>query len=170
MGNHKGMRCISILPGCAILFALACTSKVPQISEGELAEIKASNPGMTDSCLDKLRWAGFGAMPRTADQCYEMGPRQRYSGLWRREFENSRFCAAPASTCREDTSAASIWLEFSDGAGRKAPDHSDGLYDIDFVGRQTAMKGRHGHLGMFDHEIVVERLTKIEKRKEPPPG
>lgn len=37
----------------------------------------------------------------------------------------------------------------------------EGLYQIEFVGRQTAKRGSYGHLSAFDHEIVVDKVIDI---------
>src|SRR5258705_4520017 len=48
-----------------------------------------------------------------------MRPRQRWRGLWRNVFEDSRFCPEPARTCDHNTPGDRIWL--SDGPGPARP-------------------------------------------------
>ena len=39
---------------------------------------------------------------------------------------------------------------------------SGALYAVDFIGRRTLKRGGYGHFGVFDHEIVVDRIISIE--------
>jgi hypothetical protein len=79
---------------------------------------------------------------------------QVFSGLWRNDFEGSQFCPAPAATCEFKSPGERIWLTARPG---RRPDGK--LYRVEFVGRKTMFKGRYGHMGVFDHEIVMERMV-----------
>ena len=88
--------------------------------------------------------------------CVKMQPQQRWRGLWRDDFEGSRFCPAPARECTHDSPGEQIWL--SETPGR--PD--GGLYRVEFIGRKTMYKGPYGHMGVFDQEITIDRPISIE--------
>ena len=100
-------------------------------------------------------------------------PQTRMHGMWRNDFEGSQFCPAPARTCSYvwtgERTQPQIWLSFN---GPMPPRFRDaklgGLYEIEFLGRKTMFKGEYGHVGMSDHEIVVDRLISI-REIEPPP-
>lgn len=94
------------------------------------------------------------------DQCYRMEPQRRWIGLWRDEFEGSRFCPAPETQCSNETSGDIIWLDV-ERVTRKQPDGA--LYAVELLGRRTAVRGHHGHLGGSDHELIVDRFISIKK-------
>jgi hypothetical protein len=43
----------------------------------------------------------------------------------------------------------------------KSPDQT--LYAVEFIGRRTAVKGRYGHMGVFDHELIVDRMISMRQ-------
>jgi hypothetical protein len=103
--------------------------------------------------------------------CYRLTAPQRWRGLWRDEFEGSRFCPAPAKQCSFATGGEKIWLGYSFGLTDTRPRTwkvpPGGLYDVDFIGRRTAVKGHYG-TGVFNYEIVVDRMISA-RELEPPP-
>jgi hypothetical protein len=125
-------------------------------------QIREALPGITEACIAKLQRDNTGMVP--ADQCFDMQEARRFRGLWRDDFEGSRFCPAPAQECTFDTAGDRIWLDFSFSVPadqkRKA---FGGLYEIDFIGRRTAVPGRYGHLGMFDAEIIADRMISMKE-------
>jgi hypothetical protein len=94
------------------------------------------------------------------DQCYKMKPEQRWTGLWRNEFEGSRFCPAPARTCGFTTPGEVVWLDPS-RVTKTTPDGA--LYSVRLLGRRTAVKGRYGHMGGSDQELIVDRFMSMKK-------
>ena len=152
-----------------LALATACgASPKPVMSEAQIAELREVTPGIREACVQKVRFGGIKAMPRKIDECFEMMPPQRWSGLWRDAFEGSRFCPAPATRCSADSPGDAIWLGFADEQNApKRTAWNNGLYAIEFIGRRTARKGSYGHVGMSDHEIIVDRLISI-KQVEPP--
>ena len=155
-----------------MLFALfmstaACgaASKPPNLSDAQVERIRAEEPGMKPRCLQALREGGVDAFPGGVQDCFEMTPRQRWSGLWRDEFEGSRFCPAPASKCLHHTPGDKIWLSFKDEQSLKRS--QGGLYTVEFEGRRTLRRGHHGHLGMSNHEMIVDRLISIKEIEAP---
>lgn len=96
--------------------------------------------------------AAYEVMP--VDQCYKMDPPQRWKGLWSNKFGSSRFCPAPAVQCGPETAGDRIWLD-----AKTEPLH--GLYSVDFIGRQTTVKGRYER--MCEHEVIVDRMVAIKR-------
>ena len=93
-----------------------------------------------------------------------MDAAQTYRGLWRDDFEGSRFCPDPQTECTQETSGEAIWLTFSpelEGRENVAGDMTGSLYAIEFTGRMTARRGHYGHMGMFNREAVVDDITFI---------
>ena len=115
-------------------------------------------PGITEGCLNKIKYGGIEAMPSSTDECFEMTPARQWKGLWRREFENSRFCPSPAGSCSYQTAGDRIWLS---GKALTSSASDEGLYEVEFVGRQTARKGSYGHLSAFDYEIIVDKIINL---------
>jgi hypothetical protein len=103
------------------------------------------------------------------DACVRMSPSQTFRGLWRNEFEGSRFCPAPAQECTFHTNGDKIWLTFPKDLRPYNIEASGGLYELEFVGRQTMHRGFSGHLGVSDHEIIVDRLISMRELQPPPP-
>lgn len=149
-----------ILP--AIFLLQACDSKRPVVSDDLVRQFREEFPGITEKCLDMVRYGGVNAMPTRADQCFEMTPMKRWKGLWRNEFEGSRFCASPAKSCSFETPGERVWLSDPDNiVGTKISE--EGLYEIEFLGRRTIKRGAHGHLGGSDHEVVVNKIVSISR-------
>lgn len=104
------------------------------------------------------------------EECYELDPPRRYKGLWRNAFEGSQFCPAPATECGDDTKGDVIWLGFSrrfkkppGGPDLRATDIVEyPVYAVDLIGRRTAFKGRYGHMGGSDYELVVDKFVSVK--------
>jgi hypothetical protein len=94
------------------------------------------------------------------DECYKMLPQRLWTGLWRDEFEGSRFCPDPAETCDAKTPGDEIWLVAKSFA---RTDPNDNFRRVRFLGRRTAVRGRYGHFGEFDYLLVVDRFIVSEK-------
>jgi hypothetical protein len=102
-----------------------------------------------------------GIVSQPTEICVKMLPQQHWRGLWRNDFEGSRFCPAPAKRCTFETPGERIWLS-------RAPGRADGgLYRVDFIGRRTMYKGPYGHMGVFDEELFIDKPIKIELIEEP---
>lgn len=126
--------------------------------------------GLTPPCIEWVEdqhGSYYAGIP--TDQCFKMLPPQRWRGLWRNEFEGSRFCPEPARECGlppDDWYGPwGIWLDVE----RVSREPADGaLYRVEFVGRRTAVKGAYGHLGGSEHALIVDRVISM-KQVEPPP-
>lgn len=95
---------------------------------------------------------------RPTDECVHMTPRRRWRGVWNNEFEGSQFCPGSRTECSYGGAGPRIWMD----AGPQPP--PDGkLYLVEFDGRRTVFLGAYGHMGMFDHEIIVDRMISKEE-------
>ena len=123
-------------------------------------------PGINDHCakilLEEERFDDF---PDDVRACFEMEEPKRWKGLWLNGFEGSRFCPEPLSECAYETPGDKIWLTFDEANERPELDDDDfgKVYEIEFVGPMTALRGSHGHIGTSDHVVVVERLIRIDE-------
>jgi hypothetical protein len=125
------------------------------LSEGDVQRLTNLFPGMTKACIEKVRVGGVNAMPKRSEDCFEMTPPQHWRGLWFDAFEGSQFCVTPATECSFE-SKPRVWI---DVPGRKCC--TFGLYEVEFVGRRTKYSGVFGHMGAFDHKIIVDRMISI---------
>lgn len=103
-------------------------------------------------------------MPERTDQCFEMAPKQRWKGLWKKGFEDSRFCPSPANSCSFENPGESIWLSEPDKDVQVGSYNGD-VYEVEFIGRRTSKSGRYGHFGEFDHEIIVDKMIIVRRVK-----
>lgn len=138
----------------------ACGQRVPKVSDQSIQDIRAGLPGITEECLRTIRFGEIEAMPSQVDACFHMLPTQRWKGLWRDDFEGSRFCPAPTKTCSFDSPGEAVWLTFRVNA-RPPQRRAGGLYEIEFVGRRTLRRGGYGHLGEFQHEVLVDKVISL---------
>ena len=147
-----------------------CNPQKPRLTDAQVAAVRASDPGMTDACLEKMRWGGVEAMPERVDQCYKFDKPRRWKGLWRKQFEGSIFCPA-GSPCPDDQSAVEneIWLEFASEHSVPNEVKSGGVYEVEFIGRRSIGEGHFGHLGMSRNDIIVDRLISTKLLEPPPP-
>jgi len=135
------------------------------MEDSELREMQTQLPGMTDECVDRARYGGIAAISSLAvDECFGMSPPHKFRGIWRNDFEGSRFCPEPATECGYDAPGDNIWLSYSRTLrGRQKPEEGHGgYYEVEFVGRMTAERGHHAHFGMFDHEVIVDRMVTLD--------
>jgi hypothetical protein len=102
--------------------------------------------------------------------CFRMTEPRKWTGLWRTQFEESRFCAdqpaGPAEMCDDYYyGGGAAWLNGDLGL----PEDStggfvhEGLYRVEFIGRRTEYPGNFGHMGDYDYEIFVDRPISIRK-------
>jgi hypothetical protein len=102
-------------------------------------------------------------------RCLKYDGPKRIRGLWRNDFEGSQFCEAPATQCSFDMPGPRTWLDarVSFPTEFKRRDLG-GLYAVDFIGRSSQYRGNYGHVGVFDKEVIVDRIISI-REIEPPP-
>ncbi|NUR45272.1 MAG: hypothetical protein HOP91_03810 [Sphingomonas sp.] len=142
-----------------------------KVSDAEIAEMHRDMPGMTDACLDKLKWGGSEGLPRQYEDCFKFTPSQRMQGLWRNNFEGSEYCDGSSGQCPDAKANAEtgIWLAMRSPLPGVDDTPPGGLYAIDFIGRRSIGAGMFGHMGMAKNEVIVDRLLSI-KEVEPPPS
>jgi hypothetical protein len=138
-----------------------CKDK-PAVSEAVIQQIRAENPGVSEKCLEKVRSGGVLAYPLDESECFEMLPAQRWKGLWNTGWEWTSFCPAPASECPITEEQGDIWLEYPEGA-YTGPELTDGIYEVEFVGRRTKSPGRFGHMGQYDHLMIADHFMSVRK-------
>jgi len=121
--------------------------------------------GLVWPCTRKMHDKNLGDYYESTplDECVKFDPSRKWQGVWRNEFEGSRFCPAPARKCSFSSPGDRIWLDV-----RKSPDQT--LYAVDFIGRRTAVKGAYGHMGVFDYELIVDRMISIKQIESPTKG
>jgi len=145
---------------------VSCDQRQPKLTDTQVRKLKAAMPGITDACLDKVRWGGIEAMPSEIDKCSKMEPQRRWSGLYVTGFEWSRFCPAPAHDCSDKSPGQYIALDHSSAVDLPAyaGEESPPLYTIEFVGRKTVFPIDAPNMPIY--EIVVDRMISMTKLKE----
>lgn len=99
------------------------------------------------------------------DQCFRMSKPHRMQGVWIDEFEGSRFLPGVRDVAQAEVTSGGIWLHIDTRklpARYQEPNEKTRAFQIDLIGRQTAVPGRHGHMGMSAHEVIVDRLISIQ--------
>ena len=149
-----------------VLASMALVSgdqRQPKLSNEQVQKLKAAMPGITDECLDKVRWGGIEAMPSEIDKCFKMEPQRRWNGLYVTGFEWSRFCPAPAPECSDTSTGRYITLD--DSAAPALPayagEESPPRYEVEFVGRKTVFPIDGPSVPIY--EMVVDRLISIKR-------
>ena len=118
-------------------------------------------------CFRAMHDDKFESKKSLTEICFALTPPQRWHGLWRNDFEGSRFCVAPAASCANDTPGDWVWLGYSFGLQPGvAP---GGLYEVDFIGRKTTVRGHYGHMGGSDYEMIADRMFSMRQIEAPPP-
>lgn len=142
--------------------------KTKDEAEAYLSELRRSNPGLTESCIEKMRSDQLGSFEFINNPaCFEMQPRRRWTGVWNKGWEWTSFCEGSGTDCPIASERGAIWLTFADGAHPRW-EPKDGLHRIEFVGRRSAAPGHFGHLGQYDHLMVVDRLISTALLKKAP--
>jgi hypothetical protein len=97
------------------------------------------------------------------DRCYRFGAQQHWKGEWRLEMESSTFCPAPSRNCPKDYQSK-LWLEFQKGAEPRENKYPPGgTFAIEFDGRKNLLPGTFGYAGMFENEVIVDRVISMKK-------
>jgi hypothetical protein len=161
------MKLLIVCVGIGVL--IGCHPKQPRMSDAQMQKIRAAEPGMTDECLDKIRWGGIEALTGRPEDCFKFDPPRRWKGLWYAAFEESRFCPEPARQC--SSAKPGEWISPEAGPGVVVP-HYNGessavMFAVDFIGRKTSYPGGYGHQGQSNQEIIIDRMIAM-KRIEPP--
>jgi hypothetical protein len=94
-------------------------------------------------------------------QCFHMTAPTRFRGVWLDEFEHSCFIPGASTVTSACDGPSGIWLDVETNRipGLDRTEQSETrAFLIDFVGRRTLYPGSYGHLGMSEHEVIVDRL------------
>lgn len=139
-------------------------------------------------CTDRVVGAGGVVfVNRPTDQCVKMQPRRRFRGIYLHEFEAELFfedVTDPAEAWRRRDSnlrrrgpsgewlGASIsWMSLEPTMRRVLEAASaDQPVLLEFEGRRTAYRGRYGHLGMSESEVIVDRVISAQPVYLPRPA
>ncbi|HEY0115711.1 MAG TPA: hypothetical protein VGB54_08320 [Allosphingosinicella sp.] len=101
-----------------------------------------------------------GSLP--TDQCFRMTEPQRMKGVWIDQFEGSRFLPGGTELTQARFDEPQIWLDPETkrvpGLFNPDPDAEIRVLEVDFVGRKTLFPGQYGHMGVSQHEVIVDRL------------
>lgn len=125
----------------------------------EIARTGVGRPGRPYPCTHKVKWRGASVVESLpTDKCVRMEPARLWRGLWLNEFEGSQFCPAPAKTCAPQSRGDHIWLTEGPLKGQNGA-----LYEVSFIGRRTMYRGSYGHMGVFEREIIVDKLVSIRR-------
>lgn len=166
---------VAFLIGCCTSAEAALGDRLPPEAyldavDRQIARTGEGVPGRPFPCSRETTEGGYKFIETIpTDQCVRMLPPQRLRGLWRNEFEGSRFCPAPAQECSFDTPGDRIWLNFAADLPEVRIHPVGGLYEIEFTGRRTVYKGPYGHLGVSDHEVIVDGVVAMRMVEPPPP-
>lgn len=149
---------VYVLVALFAFLVAACDRAAPKLDDVVLRRIRTAYPGMTEACLDRIKYGGIEAMPMHVEKCFRMTSPQRWRGLWRDDFEGQHFCSSRVQVCSYEKEGERIWITFKSGTRPTKRSATGRVFTIDFVGRRTLLPGHHGHMGVSQHEIVVEKL------------
>jgi len=159
---------ITLVCACAFLAVLAaCHQRRPVITEKEVAFLRTAEPGLSNSCLEKAQYSGISSINQLpVDKCFEMEAVRTWKGVWQTGLENSDFCPTSTPDCGASQFHGTYWLSLShdmDNFVGFPPPTQGGRYVVEFVGRRTARPGHHGHEGLWDFQVVVDRFVGIHR-------
>jgi Zn-finger nucleic acid-binding protein len=130
-------------------------------------------------CAYHIDAGTIGVIP--TDQCYKMDVPRRYRGVWLDQFEGQQFIPEETEEPERARSnpnlrgrrkqidqgrSAAIWLEVERVNLGHDWRHGVRRVFLEFVGRKTLYSGNHGHLGMWGHELVVDRVLSLKECPE----
>ncbi|MEG3180273.1 hypothetical protein [Sphingomonas sp. LT1P40] len=103
--------------------------------------------------------------------CYDFESPRRFVGVYFQEFEGDSLIEGKDSGPPYREAEETIWPEFDDltqyAVGTRPllekPDGRTRAFEVEFVGRKTLKKGRHGHMGTSDHSFVVDRVVRAHQ-------
>lgn len=91
------------------------------------------------------------------NQCVHMEPAKVWRGQWLNQYEHTVFCASDAGQSECPEPEEETWLSGAING------ESGQRYSISFLGRKTRYPGGYGHFGLYDSEIIVDRVISMEK-------
>jgi hypothetical protein len=114
-----------------------------------------------------------GEVKRAYEHCYRFEKQRRWSGIivqndyYESAFYPGRagFASEPPHSSRYAVAGLPPRHECQSALCRPldgdAPDEDrppPKAFAVEFIGRRTAVEGRYGHMGIFGHQIIVDRL------------
>lgn len=151
----------------AMTVLCGCHQRKPRYTDAQMQKFHAELPWMTDACFDQLRSGGIESVN---GDCTKRLPAMRWRGLWRRDFEGSLFCPAPAQECTNQQTPTSkrVWLQLNPEPSSLKDVAPGGLYAIEFIGRRSS-KGSFEQAYGYEQDMIVDRLISIRQVEAPPP-
>ena len=154
------------LSAVPVLLLVSGCGTIPTHAEavdlGDSSSLQLSGP-----CIPKI---GMGIDPKFEAMCRDMTEPRVWRGLWAYGFEWSQFCEEPAKSCgdRPKRDPDITWLTFGENwpLGLDTKREAGALFQVEFVGRRTVHKGMKGHMGVFQYEMVVDRLISMKEIKK----
>jgi hypothetical protein len=64
-----------------LLVTQGCEQQPQRFSDNAIQEFREGMPGITEGCLNKIKYGGIEAMPSSTDECFEMTPARQWKGL-----------------------------------------------------------------------------------------
>lgn len=139
--------------------ASACDQNRPVVFDEDIELLRGEFPGIKEGCLVAMQLNGSRDLISQTDQCFRMTPSQRWAGIYVDGFENQLFCPTVMDRCEFDPAGDRIWTTFRVDRPRPTAIPTEQKYVVEFIGRRTLLPGQHGHLGSFNHEIIVDELV-----------
>ncbi len=138
------------------LLAMAgCTPQPPDCSRvsnrRNLIQCLAWNQGRSDRDL--------------LQACWPLSPSSRIEGIWVTSLENSSFFERATQLDRSMLTRLATWLEVANPPAeviRSQQGEALRAYQISLVGRQTLCEAHYGHMGVFPHEVIVDRIVHLQ--------
>ena len=162
---HSSMlRLLFVLIGClscSVSASADIENKLPVEAyidpiDRQIAATGVGIPGRPSPCAyEKTDERGTYVIEVPTDQCVKMLSKQHWRGIWRNQFEGQLFCPDPCGP-KGDL----IWMTDRTKTRRNT---KEGVYRIEFEGRQTMYRGSYGHFGLADHEVIVDRMISIRR-------
>ena len=123
------------------------------------------NPDSYANWVDQLkaRSGGVLGMPCGGSydlSCFKFQEPRRMRGMWLVGLETSEFIDeySPSLAMPRNDAMRATWLDYP--RSQKRP--FDGAYEIDLIGRASAIPGHFGHEGMSDQVVIVDRILSIK--------
>lgn len=118
---------------------------------------RTATQGYDEPCTRKMTVDGYEENEQLpTDQCVYMEPAKVWRGHWINQYEHTVFCSADAEQNGCPVPNDRTWLS---GAMGGEIGHR---YRVSFVGRKTKYPGGYGHFGLFQSEIIVDRMISLK--------
>jgi hypothetical protein len=118
---------------------------------------RTATQGFDEPCTRKKTIDGYEVNEQLpTDQCVHMEPAKVWRGEWVAQYEHTVFCPAAAEQTQCPIPNDRIWLSGAMGG------EIGNRYLVSFVGRKTKYRGSYGHFGLYQSEIIVDRMISLE--------